>query len=134
MAGPTGITITEIHNAKTGAKNTDEEWIVIKNDGTTRWTFRGFEVTDETATQQRVHVYHFPDLINGGRWTFDPGESIYVFTGVGTDAFHANPGQGRRPQFHFFMNRRAMVWNNTGDRVYVRHPDGTFVTQPFAVP
>jgi hypothetical protein len=32
------------------------------------------------------------------------------------------------------MNRQAMVWNNSGDRVYLRNADGTFVTQPFPVP
>ena len=60
-------------------------------------------------------------------------ESIYVFTGMGRDAFLPKTN-GDRPQFHFYMNRRAMVWNNTGDRAYLRNQDGTFVTQPFPVP
>jgi hypothetical protein len=72
-------------------------------------------------------------LAKGQGWTFDPGEAIYVFTGHGDDAFIATPASGR-PQFHLYWGRDAMVWNNSGDRVYLRNADGTFVTQPFPIP
>jgi hypothetical protein len=36
--------------------------------------------------------------------------------------------------FHFHWNRTSFVCNNSGDRVYLRHPDGRFATEPFPVP
>jgi Lamin Tail Domain len=134
MAEPTGLKIVRIHNAKTGAKDENEEWILINNDGHQSWKLAGWMVTDQTATQQHVHIYRFPATTGGNDWSFDPGESIFIFTGVGTDVFIAKPANNGRPQFHLHMNRRAMVWNNTGDRVYLRNQDGTFATQPYPVP
>lgn len=135
MAEPTGLKIERIHNAPRGATNENEEYVQIANDGTTIWDIRGWLLTDETSQQLRPHIYRFPQTLGAGSgWSFAPGELIYVFTGIGSDKFIANPAGGRRPQFHFFWGRNAMVWNNTGDRVYLRNPDGTFATQPLAVP
>ena len=128
----TGLRITEIHNQARGARNTDEEWVCLANEGNRQWDIRGWELTDQTETQRRPHIYKFPPtLANGEGWTFDPGQRIFVFTGKGHDAFlpDASP-----PQFHFYWGRDAFVWNNSGDRVYLRHPDGTFATEPFPVP
>jgi hypothetical protein len=134
MTTPTGLSITNIHNAKLGATDERDEWVRIVNDGTQTWDIRGWLLTDETDQQLRPHVYAFPaTLATGQGWSFAPGESIYVFTGRGQDVFNAAPSTGR-PQFHLFWNRDAMVWNNSGDRVYLRHPDGTFATQPFPIP
>lgn len=134
MAEPTGLRITAIHNARRGASNENDEWVLIVNDGQRSWDIRGWILTDETDQQLRPHIYGFPaTLKNGGGWTFDPGEAIYVFTGRGADVFSANPSSGR-PQFHLHWGRDAMVWNDSGDRVYLRNADGTFVTQPFPVP
>lgn len=134
MATPTGLSITRIHNGKQGAKDENDEWVLIVNDGTQTWDIRGWRLTDETDQQLRPHIYVFPtNLARDQGWTFAPGEAIYVFTGHGADVFHANPSSGR-PQFHLHWNRDAMVWNNTGDRVYLRNVDGTFVTQPFPIP
>jgi hypothetical protein len=63
-----------------------------------------------------------------------PGKASTSSRGAGVDQLLTNPGAGHRPQFHLHMNRQAMVWNNSGDRVYLRNADGTFVTQPFPVP
>lgn len=135
MAESSGLRFVSIHNAATGSKNTDDEWIRIDNDGSQAWPMSGRTVTDQTATQQHVHIYHFPEkLSNGGGWRFEPGETIYVFTGLGDDLFIANPSSGGRPQFHLHIGRRAMVWNNTGDRVYLRNSAGTFLTVPYPVP
>jgi hypothetical protein len=134
MTAPTGLSITQIRNAATGAANENEEWVRIVNDGPSNWDIRGWLVTDETDQQLRPHVYVFPATLAAGQsWTFDPGEAIYLFSGRGQDRFYARPSSGR-PQFHFYWNRDAMVWNNAGDRVYVRKPDGTFATQPFPIP
>lgn len=135
MANPTGLKIMSIHNAATGAKDTNDEWIRIDNDGSQSWQLFGGMITDQTATQQHVHIYHFPKELQAGvGWKFDPGETIYVVTGAGADVFIAKPSNGGRPQFHLHMGRKAMVWNNTGDRVYLRNADGTFLTVPFPVP
>jgi hypothetical protein len=135
MTEPTGLKILAIHNAPKGAKNENEEWVQIANDGIATWDLRGWLLTDETSQQLRPHIYTFPDSLGNGRdWSFAPGELIYVFTGTGPDTFIAAPSGGKRPQFHFHWGRNAMVWNNTGDSVYLRNPDGTFATQPLQVP
>lgn len=135
MGAPTGLKIVGIHNARRGATNTDDEWILIDNDGSETWAIHGWRVTDETDRQIEPHIYVFPDkLATAAGWTFDPGESIYVFTGQGSDRFISSPGPGKRPQFHLYWGRRAMVWNNSGDRVYLRSAEGRFVTAPFPVP
>jgi hypothetical protein len=134
MSPPTGLSIVAIHNAARGAADKDDEWVLIVNGGSQTWDIRGWRVTDETDQQLRPHKYEFPaTLAKGQGWTFDPGEAIYVFTGRGDDVFIASPATGR-PQFHLYWGRDAMVWNNSGDRVYLRNSDGTFVTQPFPIP
>lgn len=134
MATPSGLSIKRIHNAKEGATDENDEWVLLENDGQTTWDIRGWRLSDETDQQLRPHIYHFPTtLAKGQGWSFAPGESIYVFTGRGDDVFIAQPSRGR-PQFHLHWNRDAMVWNNSGDRVYLRNADGTFVTQPYPVP
>ena len=135
MQRPNGLSIVRIHNQKTGSKDLNDEYVVILNDGNQGWELAGWEVTDETPTQRRPHIYKFPKVLAHGRtWTFEPGEAIFVNTGHGEDKFLATVGEGKRPQFHFFWNRDAFVWNNSGDRVFLRHPNGTFATEPFPVP
>ena len=134
MATPTGLRIVEIHNASRGATDPDQEWVRLVNEGAQRWDIRLWKLTDETDQQLRPHVYEFPDkLSSGGDWWFDPAEEIYVYTGVGEDHFHA-AASGAPAQFHLYWDRRAMVWNNQGDRVYLRNADGTFVTVPYPIP
>lgn len=133
MSEPTGLKIIEIHNGRKGASDENDEWVLIVNDGQKDWDVRGWILTDETSQQLNPHRFRFPDaLANGHGWTFSPGEAIFVFTGFGDDVF-VRPQSGR-PQFHLHWGRNAMVWNNAGDRVYLRNADGTFVTQPFPVP
>ena len=135
MPPPTGLEIRAIHNAARGATDENHEWVLIVNYGREGWSIRGWRLTDETDQQLRPHIYRFPDFLAKGQgWTFAPGEAIYVFTGHGDDVFSGTPGEGHRQQFHLYWNRDAMVWNNSGDRVYLRNDDGTFVTQPFPVP
>lgn len=130
----TGLKITGIRNQRTGASNTREEWIRIANEGPHKWSLSGWLITDETDHQVHPHIYRLPDRLSDGQvWTLDPGEVLYLITGSGSDVFIANPTSGP-PQFHFYWNRDAFVWNNAGDRVYLRHPDGSFGTQPFPVP
>jgi hypothetical protein len=134
IKSPTGLRIVEIHNQRKGATNPDDEHVLIFNDGSTKWNLVGWLVTDETDQQERPHVYRFPEKLSGGSgWSFEPGEAIFLMTGHGQDTFIAKPSRGK-PQFHFYWNRNSFVWNNTGDRVYLRHPDGEFATEPFPIP
>jgi len=134
MAMPSGLRIAQIHNQRAGSKDLEDEYVVIVNDGDTSWKLTGWLVTDETDQQLRPHEYRFPEQLTGGSgWTFDPGEAIFLITGPGKDIFIGNPSTGR-PQFHFHWNRNSFVWNNSGDRVYLRHPNGTWATQPFPMP
>jgi hypothetical protein len=129
---PAGLRITQIHNQSKGSKDLEDEYVVIRNEGGQKWNLVGWLVTDETDQQLNPHEYVFPEkLTSGSRWTLDPGEAIFLITGSGSDIFFptATP-----PQFHFHWNRKAFVWNNSGDRVYLRHPNGTWATQPFPAP
>lgn len=67
MDEPTGLRIVAIHNAWRGAKNPDEEWVQIDNDGSQRWSVHDWEISDETAQQLRPHIYHFPSSLAGGQ-------------------------------------------------------------------
>lgn len=130
----TSLKIVRINNQATGASNTNEEWILIRNDGDKSWVLAGCLITDETDRQRSPHIYELPELLsNGERWQFDPGESLYLMTGPGKDVFIARSKSGR-PQFHFHWNRKTFIWNNNADRVYLRHSDGRFLTQPFPIP
>lgn len=128
----TGLRIVGVRNQNQGAKDPNDEWVCIDNEGNQRWDIAGCEITDQTATQKRPHVYKLPKhLYDGSSWTLDPGERLYLRTGHGQDQFipDASP-----PQFHFYWNRDAFVWNNTGDHVYLRGPNGEFLTQPHPTP
>lgn len=129
----TGLKITKINNQRIGAKNTNDEWILIVNEGTRTWDLADCLITDETDNQVEPHIYKLrKTLRNGQTWSFEPGEALYLITGHGDDVF-IRPTSGR-PQFHFYWNRSAFVWNNSGDRVYLRHTNGQFLTQPFPTP
>jgi hypothetical protein len=131
----TGLRIVAIHNQRRGATNPDDEWVQINNDGSETFVTDGWEVTDETDRQIDPHIFKLPrTLANGQTWRFEPGETTYIFSGSGSDVFIAQPSGGGRPQYHLYWGRRAMVWNNTGDRVYLRNEQGQFVTEPYPVP
>jgi hypothetical protein len=52
-----------------------------------------------------------------------------VFTRAGKNK------RGPNGNLYLFANRRASVWNNTGDVAYLRNPDGTFIdTMTVGVP
>jgi hypothetical protein len=74
LAEPTGIKIVRIHNARAGATDENDEWILINNDGDQPWNLSGWMITDQTATQQLVHIYRFPEKTVSGGWSLDPGE------------------------------------------------------------
>ena len=135
MANPTGLRIRAIHNQRTDAQTLNDEYVIVVNGGTQIWRLARYSITDELDQQLGTHDYIFPEqLTNGDAWHFEPGAAIFLMTGSGDNVFIADPGAGLPPQLHFHWNRTSFVWNNSGDRVYLRHPNGTWATDPFPAP
>lgn len=123
------IEITSIHNNPSGvdsASKLNDEYIVIKNKSEKAYTMTGYIVSDMTPEGTNTHLFYFPEKVNGGSWTFDPGEYIFLRTGKGTNQFLPKDGT-HPPQFHFYMQRGWFVWNNPGDTAYLRLPNGQFI-------
>jgi hypothetical protein len=57
----------------------------------------------------------------GAGLTLGSGNSVYVFTGPGTDQRLADG------DLLLFAQRGAPIWNDNGDVAYFRNPDGTFI-------
>ena len=124
------VEITGIHNNPSGtdtpSKLTDE-YIVIRNlSADKKFSLTNWIVSDRTPTGQETHLFRFPEKINGGGWTLDPGEYLFLMTGKGTNQFIKADGK-HPPQFHFYMQREWFVWNNPGDTAYLRMPNGEFI-------
>jgi hypothetical protein len=97
------------------------EYVEIVNSGSTPVGLTGLKLTDYTATQQHVHVFTFPATKGGRELVLAPGKTAYVFTGRGVNRRNDNGN------LLLFANRRAAIWNNSGDVAYLRNPDGTFI-------
>jgi len=67
----------------------------------------GWTVADESAS----HRYTFRNLI------VQPGASVTLYTGCGTDT----------DTDRYWCNTGSAVWNNTGDTVFLRDPNGNLV-------
>ena len=135
MPHPSGLRIVAIHNASRGATGADDEWVQIVNDGTERWERHEWQLHMEGVPDRRRSAFRFPLAIpNGGWWSFDPGESIYVFTGNGVDRYIAHPPDGRRPQFHLYWDLETPQWTAPGGVACLRDSRGTLVADPFPVP
>ncbi len=87
--------------------NLNGEWVRFTNTGATAVDLDGWTVADESAS----HRYAFRDLV------LAPGASVTLFTGCGTDT----------PTERFWCNEGSAVWNNRGDTVFLRAPDGNIV-------
>jgi hypothetical protein len=124
------IEITSIHNNPIGkdvSSKLNEEYIVIRNTSKDQnFNMNGWIVSDRTPTGQETHLFYFPEKINDSGWTLDPGEYILLMTGEGTNKYIRGDGTNS-PQFHFYMQRKWFVWNNSGDSAYLRLPNGEFV-------
>lgn len=97
------------------------EYVQVANDGSANVTLTGLELTDYTASQQRVHIYTFPPMRDGSMFVLKPKQSVFVFTGKGTNTLSS---QG---DWLVFAGRAAPVWNNTGDVAYLRNAKGQFI-------
>ena len=96
------------HNppGKDSPDKSNEEFVVLENEGTEKISLGGWTLTDETATGARRHVYTFPRTVS-----LAPREKAYVHTGQGEDSFE----KGNPPKWNLFWGRHSFVWNNEGD-------------------
>jgi hypothetical protein len=81
------------------------EYVVLRNSGTTARSLTGWTVRDAAN-----HVYKF------GAFSLGAGKSVVLRTGRGT-----NTGTTR------FWGLGYHVWNNTGDKAYLRNAAGTAI-------
>lgn len=79
------------------------EYVVIKNIGTTSRSLTGWTVRDTAS-----HVYKF------GTFTLGAGKTVVLRTGKGTTSSTTR-----------YWGQTWYVWNNTGDKAYLRNASGT---------
>jgi len=78
------------------------EYVIIKNNGTTARSLTGWSVRDAAN-----HVYTF------GRFTLGAGKTVVLRTGKGTNTSTTR-----------YWGMGYHVWNNTGDKAYLRNSSG----------
>ncbi len=79
------------------------EYVVIKNIGTTSRSLTGWTVRDTAS-----HVYKF------GTFTLGAGKTVVLRTGKGTNSSTTR-----------YWGQTWYVWNNAGDKAYLRNASGT---------
>ena len=79
------------------------EWIRITNNRSTDVVLTDWRIKDRTG-----YTYTFPSF------TLRKGDSVRVHTGSGSDS-----------RTDLYWDRDWYVWNNTGDKAYLRKPDRT---------
>lgn len=81
------------------------EWISLINRSSTAKRLTGWTIRDKAG-----HVYRFPT------YTLPAGKYMAVHTGRGTNN-----------ALHLYWRSGNYIWNNTGDKAYVRNANGTLV-------
>jgi competence protein ComEC len=84
-------------------ENLNDEYVVFENAGDEALALGGWTIEDEVGRQ-----YTFPS-----GFTFEPGATVTVRTGSGTDS-----------ETELYWDAGSPVWNNGGDTVIVRTADG----------
>jgi hypothetical protein len=79
------------------------EYVILKNNGTTARSLTGWTVRDAAN-----HVYKF------GTFSLGAGKSVVLHTGKGTNTSSTR-----------YWGLGYHVWNNTGDKAYLRNAAGT---------
>jgi hypothetical protein len=116
-----GLHVCEI---RVGGSDNRGEWVCVVSDGPLPVQNSGLLLSDFTRTQEHAHVYTFPTYGDRTPISLTPGERVFVFT-LPTEVgwFGTKPDRA----LILSMNRHAPIWNNTGDGVYLRNPDGTII-------
>ncbi|MGW8725045.1 lamin tail domain-containing protein [Streptomyces sp. NPDC055808] len=79
-------------------RSLNAEWVTVSNTGRSSVSLKGWTLSDRSH-----HVYTF------GAFTLGGHTSVRVHTGI-----------GRNTRGDVYQNRRAYVWNNTGDTATLR--------------
>ena len=88
-------------------QNLNGEWVRFTNTGVEAIDLDGWEVADESSS----HRYTFADL------RLAPGADVTLFSGCGPDDETAR----------YWCVSGSAVWNNSGDTVFLRDPNGNIV-------
>lgn len=106
--GEGSLSIAQIHEDASGNdhENLNEEYVVFENTGDGTLDLSGWSLEDEVE-----HTYYFPDGI-----TLDPGETVTVYTGSGSDT-----------DSEIYWGSGRAVWNNGGDTIIVKNANGEVV-------
>ena len=101
------VTIELVHYDAAGDDryNLNDEYVVVKNVGTTTINLKDWKLKDEAG-----NTYVFPDF------TLEPGQAVTLHTGSGVD---------NETDLYWGSNRP--VWDNGGDTAYLLNPEGIVV-------
>jgi len=102
------VTVATQESAPTTATNLNDEYVVFENTGSSSVDLSGWELADAAD-----HTYTFPEGT-----VLEPGESITVHTGTGTDT-----------ETDLYWGQSSAVWNNDGDTVTLRDEAGDIVIE-----
>jgi micrococcal nuclease len=104
-----GLTVAVVADAPgNDNENLNGEYVTVTNRGDDGRDLSGWQVSDATGK-----TYTFPEGT-----TLDPGASLRLYTGSGTD------GEGA-----YYWGRSGAVWNNDGDTLVLVTADGTVVVE-----
>lgn len=108
--GASGLVVAEIHADAAGNDNDnlDDEYVVLANRGEHELNLSGWTVEDEVGK-----TYTVPD-----GFVLDAGGRVTLHTGSGSDS-----------STDLYWGRNGAVWNNGGDVVTVRYPNGTVAVE-----
>lgn len=112
------IVIRAISNSPGGKdpnfKLTDE-WVCISNAGTSTVNLANWILLNRKPDNKHYYHFHFPARLGNRTLELKPGQSVFVITGRGEDAFV--PGDANGPgQFFFYRGFDHFIWNQPGDR------------------
>lgn len=109
-AAPAAVSVADINADAAGddRENLNDEYVVFENTGDESLDLSGWTVEDEAG-----QTYTVPDGT-----TLDPGARVTLHTGSGTDT-----------ETDLYWGSGSPIWNNDGDTVIVRTPDGTIIVE-----
>ncbi|MFB6295318.1 MAG: lamin tail domain-containing protein, partial [Halobacteriales archaeon] len=108
--GAEGLAIETIHEDAEGpdGENLNDEYIVLTNTGEESLDLSGYTITDAAD-----HSYTIPEGV-----TLQPDAELTLHTSSGTDT-----------ETDLYWGSGSPLWNNGGDRITIRGPDGTVILE-----
>ncbi|MEU6074885.1 lamin tail domain-containing protein [Micromonospora sp. NPDC047074] len=111
QAATPAVQITKVYYNSPGTDNRSNsslnaEYVKLTNRRSTTLNLKNWTLRDKSN-----HVYRF-----SGDFRLASGASVYVHT-----------GRGKNTSTHRYWGSGAYVWNNTGDKAYLRNSAGTLI-------